>query len=122
MTLALNHLNYFMTTLLLLEPLLAGAPSRIVNVASESHRSARMRFDDLQFEGGYNGLKAYGQSKLANLLFTYELSRRLASTDVTVNALHPGFVNTYMGKQNPFVQGVPERDPLFLREEPQRRR
>lgn len=104
MTFALNHLNYFMTTLLLLDPLLGTGSARIVNVASESHRSQHMRFDDLQFEHGYNPMSAYGQSKLANLLFTYELSRRLASTDLTVNALHPGFVGTHLGKQNPIVQ------------------
>lgn len=103
-TFALNHLNYFMTTLLLLNPLLAADSARIVNVASESHRNQHMHFDDLQFEHGYNPMTAYGQSKLANLLFTYELSRRLASIDVTVNALHPGFVGTHLGKQNPFVQ------------------
>lgn len=104
MTLALNHLNYFMTTLLLLDPLLAAGSARIVNVASEAHRGQHLRFDDLQFRHGYNAMTAYGQSKLANLLFTYELSRRLASTDVTVNALHPGFVGTHLGKQNPFMQ------------------
>lgn len=100
MTFALNHLNYFMTTLLLMEPLLFARSAKIVNVASGSHRGEKMRFDDLQFENGYNAMAAYGQSKLANLLFTYELSRRLEATDVTVNALHPGFVNTFLGKQN----------------------
>jgi len=100
MTFALNHLNYFMTTLLLMEPLLSAGSARIVNVASGSHRGERMRFDDLQFENVYNPMAAYGQSKLANLLFTYELSRRLESTDATVNALHPGFVNTELSKRN----------------------
>lgn len=119
MTFALNHLNYYMTTLLLLEPLLAGGPSRVVNVASESHRGAEMHFDDLQFENGYNGLKAYGQSKLANLLFTYELSRRLAQTDVTVNALHPGFVNTHIGKQNPFVRVFMNAIHFFFAKSPE---
>ncbi|MGB7874925.1 MAG: SDR family oxidoreductase [Anaerolineales bacterium] len=104
MTFALNQLNYFMTTLLLMEPLLAAGSARIVNVASESHRGEKMRFDDLQFENGYNALGAYGQSKLANLLFTYELSRRLEGADVTVNALHPGFVHTHLGKQNWLVR------------------
>jgi NAD(P)-dependent dehydrogenase (short-subunit alcohol dehydrogenase family) len=100
MTFALNHLGYFAVTCLLLDTLRASAPSRIVNVASESHRNAQMHWDDLQFERGYNTLRAYGQSKLANLLFTYELDRRLGETGVTVNALHPGFVHTNIGKQH----------------------
>lgn len=100
MTFALNHLNYFMTTLLLIQPLMAAPSARIVNVSSGSHRGEKMRFDDLQFENGYNAMAAYGQSKLANLLFTYELARRLAGTDMTVNAVHPGFVNTHLAKQN----------------------
>src|SRR5919108_5740848 len=106
MTFALNHLNYFMTTLLLMDPILASGSGRIVNVSAESHRGHDMNFDDLQFEDGYNGVQAYGQSKLANLLFTYELARRLANTEVTVNALHPGFVKTHLGKQNRVVRAV----------------
>lgn len=100
MTFALNHLNYFMTTLLLMDSILASGSGRIVNISSESHRGYDIDFDDLQSEGGYNGLQAYAQSKLANLLFTYDLARRLANTRVTVNALHPGFVKTHLGKQN----------------------
>jgi NAD(P)-dependent dehydrogenase (short-subunit alcohol dehydrogenase family) len=100
MTFALNHLSYFTVTCLLLDALRASAPARIVNVASESHRNARMHWDDLQLKRGYNTLRAYGQSKLANLLFTYELDRRLEETGVTINALHPGFVHTNIGKQN----------------------
>jgi len=100
MTFALNHLNYFMTTLLLMNTILSAEAPRIVNVSSRSHRGEKMRFDDLQFEKGYSAMQAYGQSKLANLLFTYELSRRLKNTNVTVNALHPGFVNTHFAKQN----------------------
>lgn len=106
MTFALNHMNYFMTTLLLMDPILASSSARIVNVSAESHRGHGLNFDDLQFEGGYNGVRAYGQSKLANLLFTYELARRLANTKVTVNALHPGFVKTNLGKQNRVVRAV----------------
>jgi NAD(P)-dependent dehydrogenase (short-subunit alcohol dehydrogenase family) len=107
MTFALNHLNYFMTTLLLMDPLFSAGSARIVNVSSGSHRGEKMRFNDLQFEKGYNAMAAYGQSKLANLLFTYELSRRLESTDMTVNALHPGFVNSHFAKQNgPLVHAV----------------
>lgn len=104
MTFALNHLNYFMTTMLLMDSLLRSESPRIVNVASESHRSETMHFTDLQLMDAYNAMRAYGQSKLANLLFTYELSRRLLDTDVTVNALHPGFVNTYLGKQDKLVR------------------
>ncbi|HEX3972619.1 MAG TPA: SDR family NAD(P)-dependent oxidoreductase, partial [Stellaceae bacterium] len=91
-TFALNHLGYFRLTALLRERLIASAPSRIVNVASEAHRNASLDFDDLQTSRGYNGWKAYQRSKLANILFTRELARRLARTGVTANCLHPGFV------------------------------
>jgi len=103
MTFALNHLNYFLTTNLLLDLLeetgrqRPGETARIVNVASDAHRNAKINFDDLQFEEGYRPLDAYNQSKLANLLFTYELDRHLDKEAVTVNALHPGFVNTNIG-------------------------
>jgi NAD(P)-dependent dehydrogenase (short-subunit alcohol dehydrogenase family) len=104
-TFALNHLNYFLVTNLLLDLITGSAPARIVNVSSESHRGERMHFDDLEFERRpYWGLRAYGESKLANLLFTYELDRRLECEDVTVNALHPGFVNTHIGKQYPLLK------------------
>ncbi len=94
MTFAVNHLAYFLLTNLLLELIKAAAPSRIVNVSSAAHFGARMDFDDLQGEKGYNGWRAYSQSKLANILFTYELARRLAGTGVTVNCLHPGVIGT----------------------------
>lgn len=100
MTFALNHLNYFLLTHLLLEMLKASAPARIVNVASDSHRGARINFTDLQGKRGYSGFQAYGQSKLANVLFTYELARLLEGTLVTANALHPGFVATNIGRNN----------------------
>ena len=96
-TFALNHLGYFLTTLLLLPSLQAAAPSRIVVVASEAHRGARLDFDDLQGEQLYSRWTAYRRSKLANLLFTYELARRLAGQGITANALHPGFVATDIG-------------------------
>jgi len=115
LTFALNHLSYFMTTLLLLDAILSSGSARIINVSSESHRGHEMNFDDLQLKNGYNGMRAYGQSKLANLLFTYELSRRLTGTGVTVNALHPGFVRTYLGKQNELVRGVMEIVDLFAK-------
>ncbi len=94
-TFALNHLSYHLLTNLLEELLRASAPARVVNVASVSHRDAQIHFDDLQLSRGYGiGLKAYGQSKLANVLFSHELARRLSGSGVTSNALHPGFVRT----------------------------
>jgi retinol dehydrogenase 12 len=103
MTFALNHLSYFLLSELLLPSLLAAAPSRVVNVASEAHRGATLDFDDLQGEMRYDRWLAYKRSKLANLMFTYELSRRLAGRGVTVNALHPGFVATDIGVRHAFV-------------------
>jgi NAD(P)-dependent dehydrogenase (short-subunit alcohol dehydrogenase family) len=97
MTFAVNHLAYFMLTNLLLDVLKASAPSRIVNVASADHSNGTIDFDDLQGEKGYKGAKAYSQSKLANVLFTYELARRLEGTGVTANCLHPGVVGTNFG-------------------------
>lgn len=94
MTWALNHLGYFLLTNLLLDVLRAGAPSRIVNVSSGAHRGVELDFADLQGREGYRGWRAYARSKLANLLFTYELAERLEGTGVTVNALHPGLVAT----------------------------
>lgn len=92
MTWALNYLGVYLLTDLLLPKLEASAPARIVNVSSDMHRSARLNFDDLQGERKFSGMKAYGQSKLALVMWTYDLATRLAATDVTVNALHPGFV------------------------------
>jgi len=100
MTFALNHLNYFLLTHLLLDTIKASAPARIVNVSSDSHRGARLDFDDIQGKCSYSGFRAYGQSKLANVLFTYELARHLEGLQVTANALHPGFVATNIGKNN----------------------
>ncbi|MHB0858783.1 MAG: SDR family oxidoreductase [Anaerolineae bacterium] len=94
MTFALNHLAGFLLTNLLLDRLVDSAPARIITVSSRSHRRARMHWEDPFLTHGYNGLKAYGQSKLANVLFTYELARRLRGTDVTANAMHPGLVAT----------------------------
>ncbi len=94
MTLALNHLSYFLLTAQLLPLLKASAPSRIINVASDAHRGGKIDFDDIQLRRNYGGWRAYQQSKLANILFTNELSRRLEGTGVTANALHPGFVRT----------------------------
>ena len=93
-TFALNHLSYFTLTNLLLPLIKNSAPARIVNVASDAHKGAVINFDDVQFSQKYSGWKAYKQSKLANIMFTYELARRLPGSGVTVNSLHPGFVNT----------------------------
>ncbi len=100
MTFGLNHLNYFLLTNLLLDRLVASAPARIVNVSSSAHYGAQLYFDDLENKKGYNGMRAYGQSKLANVLFSYELARRLEGKGVTVNALHPGFVASNFAKNN----------------------
>src|SRR5215470_815609 len=93
-TFAVNHLGYFLLTAELLGLLKSSAPARIVNVASDAHRGGHINFDDLTLENGYSGWKAYGQSKLANVLFTYELARRLDRTRVTANCMHPGVVGT----------------------------
>lgn len=100
-TFALNHLvGYFYLTNLLLDTIIASAPARIVVVSSGAHAAARMNFDDLQGEQKYSGFGAYGQSKLANVMFTYELARRLKGAGVTVNALHPGLVASNFGRTN----------------------
>jgi NAD(P)-dependent dehydrogenase (short-subunit alcohol dehydrogenase family) len=99
-TFALNHLGYFLLTNLLLDTLKASAPSRIINVSSNAHKRTTINFDDLEGRQKYSRWLAYGQSKLANILFTYELARRLEGTGVTVNALHPGFVATNFGMDN----------------------
>lgn len=101
MTFALNHLSYFLLTTLLLDLLKAGAPSRVINVASATHQGARSSgIDDWQSEKQYSMTQAYHRSKLANLLFTYELARRLEGTGVTVNAVKPGFTKTGLGKNS----------------------
>jgi len=100
MTFAVNHLAPFMLTNLLLPTLKASAPSRIVNVASSAHYGATIDFDSLKGERGYSGFRAYSQSKLANILFTYELARRIEGTNAAANCLHPGVVRTNLGKNN----------------------
>ena len=97
---ALNHMGYFRLTALLRPRLIASAPARIVNVASEAHRGVRLDFNDLQCSKRYSGWVAYQRSKLANILFTRELARQLQGSSVTVNCLHPGFVATDFGNNN----------------------
>lgn len=95
MTFAVNHLGYFLLTNLLLDLIVRSAPARIVNVASIGHRQGTLDFDDLGFaRGNYSIMRAYQRSKLANVLFSAELARRLAGTGVTSNSLHPGAVDT----------------------------
>lgn len=100
MTFLVNHLAPFLLTKLLLGHLRASPSGRIVNVSSEAHRQDQMEFNNLGFQKGYFGFKAYARSKLANILFTYELARRMENTNVTVNALHPGRVATNIWKTN----------------------
>lgn len=100
MTWALNHLNYFTLTHLLLEAVKSAPAGRIVNVSSAAHLSGQIRFDDPEFRTGYAGFAAYSQSKLANVMFTNALARRLAGTGVTANSLHPGGVATGFAKNN----------------------
>jgi NAD(P)-dependent dehydrogenase (short-subunit alcohol dehydrogenase family) len=98
-TFALNHMAYFVITEGLRARLIASAPSRIVNTASGAHQGASLDFDDLQSSQDYSAMKAYGRSKLCNILFTRELARRLQGTGVTANCLHPGFVATRFGDE-----------------------
>ena len=99
-TFQVNHLSAFALTALLRERLEASAPARVITVSSIAHRMAQLDFDDLQSERLYDGFYVYGRSKLANVLFTYELARRLEGTGVTANTLHPGLVRTGFGHNN----------------------
>jgi retinol dehydrogenase 14 len=100
-TFALNHLAPFLLTNLLLEKLKQSASARVVTVSSNAQATGRIDFSDLQCERSYSGARAYSQSKLANVLFSYELARRLKGTSVTANALHPGLVSTSFGAEDP---------------------
>jgi NAD(P)-dependent dehydrogenase (short-subunit alcohol dehydrogenase family) len=96
-TFATNHMAYFVLTLGLRTSLLGGAPSRVVNTASDAHKGCTLHFDDLQAAKSYSAFRAYGRSKLCNILFTRELARRWTGSGVTANCLHPGFVATRFG-------------------------
>jgi NAD(P)-dependent dehydrogenase (short-subunit alcohol dehydrogenase family) len=119
-TFATNHLGPFLLTNLLLDRMKASAPSRVVTVASSAHSSARtgLPFDDLQSERHYRAMRVYGQSKLANILFTLELARRLSGTGVTANSLHPGTVRTGYGRDGDarglLAFGITISSPFFL--------
>jgi len=106
MTFALNYLAYFLLTNLLLDTIKASAPARIINVSSRAHARAQINFDDLQSRSNYRGIRAYEKSKLAIVLFTYELARRLEGTGVTVNTLHPGVVATNFATHNGGIVGL----------------
>lgn len=93
-----NHLGHFLLTLLLLEKIKLSSPSRIINVSSTGHRMSDLNRDDLMSEKSYSKVKTYAQSKLANILFTRELARKLEGTGVTVNSCHPGVVQTELGR------------------------
>lgn len=96
-TFAVNHLGYFLLTTLLLDLLKKSGPSRVVSVSSEAHRGAKVNWDDIQLKKGWSSFKAYGQSKLCNILFTRELAKRLEGSGVTANCLHPGVIASGFG-------------------------
>jgi NAD(P)-dependent dehydrogenase (short-subunit alcohol dehydrogenase family) len=100
LTFALNHMAYFVLTEALRDRLVASAPARIVSTSSSAHQGASLDFSDLQSARGYSGFRVYGRSKLANILFTRELARRLSGTGVTANCLHPGAVATRFGESS----------------------
>jgi NAD(P)-dependent dehydrogenase (short-subunit alcohol dehydrogenase family) len=116
LTFALNHMSYFVLTEALRERLIASAPARIVSTSSTAHQGTKLDFNDLQSANGYGGLKVYGRSKLANILFTRELARRLAGTSVTANCLHPGVVKTRFGESSGGFAGllIPFLRPFFI--------
>jgi retinol dehydrogenase 12 len=106
-TFATNHMAYFVLTLGLKANLLAAAPARVVSTASDAHKGYTLDFADLQAEKGYSAIRAYGRSKLCNILFTRELARRWNGKGVTANCLHPGFVATRFGDgSGGFLSGV----------------
>jgi retinol dehydrogenase-12 len=115
LTFGLNHMAYYVLTRLLIERLAASAPARVINVASRAHVGARLDFDDLQMARDFVGWRAYGRSKLCNILFTRELARRIAGSGVTANCLHPGFVASGFGDNNEgfFRAGIGMAKRLF---------
>jgi NAD(P)-dependent dehydrogenase (short-subunit alcohol dehydrogenase family) len=123
-TFAVNHLAHFLLTHLLLDSLKRSAPARIVNVSSMTHQGVQVDFDNLQGERSYSGYGAYSLSKLANILFTYELAERLAGTGVTANALHPGVIGTKLLRQGfggagGGDLGAGAQTPLYLASSPE---
>jgi NAD(P)-dependent dehydrogenase (short-subunit alcohol dehydrogenase family) len=113
-TFATNHMAYFVLTLGLKASLLAAAPARVVSTASDAHKGYTLDFDDLQAVKGYSAIRAYGRSKLCNILFTRELARRWSGAGVTANCLHPGFVATRFGDgSGGFLSGVVRIAKMF---------
>jgi retinol dehydrogenase 12 len=113
---AVNHLAPFLLTSLLLDKLAAAGPARVITVTSDAHSAARLDLDDLQLERGWEAWRAYANSKLANILFTRELARRLAGGAVTANCAHPGLVRTRFGREArlPMRVGVAIARPFML--------
>ena len=116
LTFALNHMAYFVLTEALREKLVACAPARVVSTSSAAHQGMSLDFSDLQSAKAYRGLRVYGRSKLANVMFTRELARRLAGTGVTANCLHPGVVATRFGQSSGGFAGllIPFLRPFFI--------
>lgn len=120
MTFALDHLGPFLLTELLLPLLKSSAPARIVTVSSRVHATGHINFDDLQGEKHYASFRAYGQAKLANVLFTYELARRLQGTGVTANCVAPGIVATNFGANNGGPMAFFSRATHFIARTPEK--
>jgi NAD(P)-dependent dehydrogenase (short-subunit alcohol dehydrogenase family) len=116
LTFALNHMAYFVLTEALRDRLIASAPARIVSTSSSAHQGVSLDFNDLQTTKSYSGFRVYGRSKLANILFTRELARRLTGTGVTANCLHPGVVATRFGESSGGFAGllIPFLRPFFI--------
>ncbi|MFO8063799.1 MAG: SDR family oxidoreductase [Spirochaetia bacterium] len=119
---AVNHLAHFLLTNKLVDSMVENASGRIINVSSMVHASGEIDFNDLQMRRGYSGYRAYAQSKLANVLFTYELARRIEGTGVTANALHPGVIATKLLHVS-FAGGGPVHEgaqtPVYLATDPE---
>lgn len=110
-----NHFGHFLLTNLLLDMVKSSAPARIINVSSLAHTFGKINKDDLQCEKSYNRFKAYGASKLANILFSRTLAKRLNGTGVTVNSLHPGAVKTELARHMPIVQILVSPFSVFVK-------
>lgn len=105
LTFAVNHLSYFLLTRQLMPSLEKAESARIINVASEAHKAGKFNPENLQLDKGYNAIKAYGNSKLFNIMYTYELSRRLKGSNITTYSLHPGAVNTNLASDSKSLFG-----------------
>jgi NAD(P)-dependent dehydrogenase (short-subunit alcohol dehydrogenase family) len=120
LTFATNHVAPFVLTCCLRNSLIAATPARIINTASDAHLGQVLDFSDLQMRRGYRPLRAYGRSKLCNILFTRELARRLAGTGVTANCLHPGFVRTNLGQNDGRLMGYLIKMAMLFAGSPER--